>query len=36
LLGFETRGRSLEELDAALDRPRAARVLPASVRSQAR
>jgi putative MFS transporter len=32
LLGFETRGRSLEELDAALDRPRGAKVQPLSVR----
>jgi len=31
LLGFETRGRSLEELDAALDSPRASQVRPASV-----
>jgi putative MFS transporter len=32
LLGLETRGRSLEELDAALDRPRPGRIEPASVR----
>ena len=32
LLGFETRGRSLEELDAALDKPRIARARPVSVR----
>jgi MFS transporter, putative metabolite:H+ symporter len=31
LLGFETRGRTLEELDAALDAPGAPRVRPASV-----
>jgi putative MFS transporter len=30
LLGFETRRRSLEELDAALDRPRGAKVQPLS------
>ena len=33
LLGFETRGRSLEELDAALDRPHPRRAQPISVRS---
>jgi MFS transporter, putative metabolite:H+ symporter len=33
LLGFETRGRSLEELDAALDRPHPRRVQAISVRS---
>ena len=32
LLGFETRGRSLEELDDALDKPRIARARPVSVR----
>jgi len=32
LLGFETRGRSLEELDAALDKPRGASVQAVSVR----
>jgi putative MFS transporter len=32
LLGFETRGRSLEELDQALDKPRAAEPRPVSVR----
>jgi hypothetical protein len=31
LLGFETRGRTLEELDAALDAPGALQVRPASV-----
>jgi hypothetical protein len=31
LLGFETRGRSLEELDTALDKPRGAKVQPVSV-----
>jgi putative MFS transporter len=31
LLGFETRGRTLEELDAALDAPAAVQVRPASV-----
>ncbi len=34
LLGFETRGRSLEELDGALDKPPAVKVQPASVRAQ--
>ena len=32
LLGFETKGRSLEELDAAIDTPRGATVRPVSVR----
>ena len=30
-LGFETRGRSLEELDIAIDKPRSATVQPVSV-----
>jgi hypothetical protein len=31
LLGFETSGRSLEELDTVLDKPRGAPVQPVSV-----